>query len=112
MDAIVSMLTLDAVQSMPPWPTWFAGRDALRVLYSGHEPWRGSPGPGVFRVLRTAINGELAFAEYCRQRPDEPYHAVALTIATLDPSGTRIAEKVSFVDADLVMKLGLPNTVD
>ena len=62
-DAIVSMLTVDAVHAMPPWPAWFVGRQSLRVLYAGYPIWGAVPGPGVFRVLPTAMNGELAFAE-------------------------------------------------
>lgn len=112
MDAIVGMLTADAIHAMPPWPAWFVGQQALRVLYSSYEIWGSRPGPGAFRMVPTALNGELAFVEYCRERPDRPYHALALTVAVLDSSGTHIAEKVSFVDADLVVRLGFPRTMD
>ena len=112
MDAIVAMLTADAIHAMPPWPAWFVGRQALRILYSGYEVWGSGPGPGVFRMVPTAMNGELAFAEYCREQPDGPYRALALTVAVLDLSGTHIAEKVSFVSADLVVRLGFPRTLD
>ncbi|HEV8581809.1 MAG TPA: RNA polymerase subunit sigma-70 [Thermoanaerobaculia bacterium] len=108
MDAIVSMLTVDALHAMPPWPSWFVGREALRVLYSGYEVWGERPRPGVFRVLPTALNGELAFAEYCREQAGGPYQALALTVATLDASGTSIVEKVSFVSPELFSKLGFP----
>lgn len=111
MDAIVSMLTTGATHAMPPWAAWFAGRERLRTLYSGYEPWRGRPGPGVFRILPAAVNGELAFAEYCRLEAGAPYTALAFTIATLDASGTRIAAKTSFVSHDLVVKLGFPDTL-
>lgn len=112
LDAIVSMLTVDAVHAMPPWPAWFVGRDALRTVYGGYEVWGASPGPGVFRILPTALNAELAFAEYCREKPDAPYRALALTVATLDPSGTHIAEKVSFVSPELMARLGFPREVE
>ncbi len=107
-DGIVSMLTADAIHAMPPWPAWFVGREALRGLYAGYEIWSGYPGPGVFRIIPTSLNGELAFAEYCRDQPDGPHRALALTVATLDPSGTAIAEKVSFVKPDLLTKFGFP----
>lgn len=112
MDAIVSMLTVDAIHAMPPWPAWFVGREALRVLYSGYEVWGERPRPGVFRVLPTALNGGLAFAEYCREQAGGPYQALALTVATLDASGTRIAEKMSFVSPELFLKLGFPSTLE
>jgi hypothetical protein len=58
------------------------------------------------------LNGELAFAEYCRDRPDGPFQALAFTIARFDPTGTAIAEKVSFVDADLLVRAGFPRALD
>src|SRR5204862_101823 len=47
-DAIRAMLTEEAVLTMPPWPTWFSGRDAVadflahRPLHSRHR-WRLQP---------------------------------------------------------------------
>lgn len=111
-DEIVGMLTDDAIHAMPPWSVWFVGRDALRVLYSSYEIWGERPGPGTFRVVPTGLNGELAFAEYCRKAPDRPYEALALTVAVLDASGTHIAEKVSFVNQDLVVRLGFLRRMD
>jgi RNA polymerase sigma-70 factor (ECF subfamily) len=111
-DAIVAMLTEDATHAMPPWAAWFVGRNALNALYSAYEIWHGQPGPGVFRILPTSINGGLAFAEYCREARHGPFHALALTVATLDPDGTHIAEKVSFLRADLFNTMGLPQVLE
>jgi RNA polymerase sigma-70 factor, ECF subfamily len=111
-DAVVAMLTADAVHAMPPWAAWFAGSEALRVLYAGYDIWKGRPGPGVFRILPTALNGELAFAEYARERPDRPYTPLAFTVVTLNADGTRVAEKVSFVQPDLLVRSGFPPTLE
>jgi RNA polymerase sigma-70 factor (ECF subfamily) len=112
-DAVVSMLTEDAVHAMPPWAAWFAGPEALRVLYAGYGIWKGlPPGPGVFRILPTALNGELAFAEYAREEPDRPYTPLAFTIVILNADGTRVAEKVSFVQPDLLVRMGFPPTLE
>lgn len=111
-EAIVSMLTADATHAMPPWAAWFEGRDALRVVYSNYEAWREQPRPGVFRILPTALNGELGFAEYLREEPDGPYKALAFTIATLTRDGTHITEKVSFVRPDLFIALGFPQNIE
>jgi len=111
-EAVVSMLTDEATHAMPPWAAWFAGRDTLRRLYASYEIWDGRPRPGLFRVLPLELNGDLGFAEYCRSAPDRPYEALALTIATLDPAGSRIADKVSFVSPDLFGRMGLPRTTD
>jgi RNA polymerase sigma-70 factor (ECF subfamily) len=106
------MLTEDAVHAMPPWSAWFVGREALRAVYTGYAVWNGRPGPGVFRILPTSLNGQLAFAEYCRENPRGPYRALALTVATLDSDGTHIAEKASFVRADLFPSMGLPRALE
>jgi RNA polymerase sigma-70 factor (ECF subfamily) len=111
-EAIVSMLTADAVHAMPPWAAWFAGREALRVRYTGYRHWNGRPGPGVFRILRTALNGELAFAEYARERPDRPYTPLALMIVILNADGRCVSQKVSFVQPDLLVRAGFPPTLD
>jgi RNA polymerase sigma-70 factor, ECF subfamily len=112
MDAIVSMLAEDAIQSMPPWATWFAGRESLRALYSGYPVWGGRPGPGVFRVIPATLNGDLVFAEYCREEPGGVYRPLALTVALLSPDGSRIVEKLSFVYGDLLTSLGFPATLE
>ena len=112
MDAIVSMLTADAIHAMPPWPAWFVGRDTLREVYTGYQIWGGRPGPGVFRMVPTSLNGELAFAEYCRDRPGAPFRALAFTIVRLDPTGTAIAEKLSFVLPELLVRAGFPPILD
>jgi RNA polymerase sigma-70 factor, ECF subfamily len=112
LDAVVAMLTEDALHSMPPWPAWYVGRHTLRELYAGYPVWDGQPGPGVFRILPTALNGDLAFAEYCRERPGEPYRALALTVAILDANGSAMVEKVSFVDTGLMVRMGFPEALE
>ncbi|HSH44427.1 MAG TPA: sigma-70 family RNA polymerase sigma factor [Longimicrobiales bacterium] len=111
-DAVVAMLTDDATHAMPPWAAWFAGRTALRSLYSAYPVWGGGPPrPGLFRVVPFDMNGEPGFAEYCRTDPEGPYHALALTVATVNPGGTLMAAKTSFVDAALFAPFGLPETL-
>jgi RNA polymerase sigma-70 factor (ECF subfamily) len=110
-DAIASMLTEDAIHAMPPWAAWFVGRETLRMVYSSYGIWGDRPGPGLFRILPAALNGELGFAEYCRDAPSGPYRALALTVATLNPAGTHIAEKVSFVRPDLFASMEFPEVI-
>jgi RNA polymerase sigma-70 factor (ECF subfamily) len=111
-DGIVAMLTADAVQAMPPWSAWFVGRETLRRLYASYRSWGGRPGAGVFRMVPTALNGELGFAEYCRDQSDGVYRPLALTLVVPDASGTLIAEKVSFVSPELFPVLGFPASPD
>jgi RNA polymerase sigma-70 factor, ECF subfamily len=111
-DGIVAMLTEDAIQSMPPWDEWFSGRESLRNIYAMEEAWGGPPGPGRWRVLPTRFNGQLAFAEYARQRPEVPYRAFCLTVVTLAPGASQISELTSFLRQDLFAKFGLPASID
>lgn len=112
MNAVASMLAEDAIQSMPPWTAWFTGREALRALYTAYPVWGGRPGPGVFRVIPATLNGDLVFAEYCREEPGGSYLPLALTIALLSSDFTEIVEKVSFVDAELLTSLGFPRALE
>ncbi|HET9104825.1 MAG TPA: RNA polymerase subunit sigma-70 [Solirubrobacteraceae bacterium] len=62
-DAVVALLTEDAVVSMPPEPEWHTGREAVgRFLLQRHlrrqEPWRFAP---------ARANGQPAFAYYLRR---------------------------------------------
>lgn len=103
-DAIVAMLTDDARYAMPPVPAWFAGRAAIReFLVQGPltSRWR-------FRPARA--NGQLAFATYLRDRPDAPWVAGGLDVLAL--RGDRIAEVVSFLDAEVFVAFGLPTILD
>jgi RNA polymerase sigma-70 factor, ECF subfamily len=112
MDGIVAMLAEDAIQSMPPWDEWFAGRESLRSIYAMEDQWGGPPGPGRWRVLSTRFNGQLAFIEYTRQRPEASYQAFCLTVVTLTPDGSQISELTSFLRQDLFEKFRLPATIE
>lgn len=111
-DAIVDMLAEEATHAMPPWPAWFVGRETLKTVYAAYPIWHGQPRPGLFRIVPVPLNGELGFAEYCRDGPSDPFRALALTIAVLSDDGSSIAEKISFVDAGLFPLMGLPGTLD
>jgi RNA polymerase sigma-70 factor (ECF subfamily) len=111
-DALVSMLTADATHAMPPWAAWFVGAETLGRVYADYPIWQGLPRPGLFRILPTSLNGQLGFAEYSREGGLGPYHPLALTVVTLDPTGTRISAKVSFVRGDLFSPMGFPAILD
>ncbi len=111
-DAIVSMLTEDAIQSMPPWLDWIAGREALRTAYSRKYDWGGEPRPGVFRMIPTRLNGQLGIAEYWRPGSQNTFTPLALTVVTPNRDGTLIAEKTSFVRPELFEKFGHPLSVE
>ena len=102
-DELAELLRADVELEMPPIPTWFAGRDAVReflarvVLHT----------PDQWRLVYTRANGAPAFALYQRA-PDGSFRAAGLDVLSL--IGGRISRIVAFNDPALVAKFGLPET--
>lgn len=98
-DAIVALLTTDAKYSMPPLPEWYEGHAAIRgFLLAG-------PLKGRWRFRATGANGQLAFGTYMWNDERAAYVQNGLDLLIL--RGSRIAEVVSFLDADFPT-YGLP----
>jgi RNA polymerase sigma-70 factor (ECF subfamily) len=95
-DAIAAMLAEDATFAMPPYPTWWRGRDVIAAF--GAEP--------VHRYVATHANGQAANAAY-RWDPDkEGYIAEALEVLTLE--GTRVKQMTAFMTPEVFPRFGLP----
>jgi RNA polymerase sigma-70 factor (ECF subfamily) len=86
---------------MPPFLTWFAGRDAV----AGFVGSQFLTAPGDLRLVPVTANGQAAFAVY---RIDEHgvYRAHALEVLTLTATG--IARIVAFADPGRFTSFGLP----
>jgi RNA polymerase sigma-70 factor, ECF subfamily len=103
-DELAQLLRTDVELEMPPIPTWFIGRDAVReflarVVLRTPDQWR---------LAYTRANGAPAFALYGRA-PDGSFRASGLDVLSL--IGGRIARIVAFNDPALVAKFGLPETI-
>ncbi|WP_068187986.1 sigma-70 family RNA polymerase sigma factor [Mycobacterium sp. UM_CSW] len=102
-DQLAELLRADVELEMPPIPTWFTGREAVRgfiarvVLHT----------PDQWRLAYTRANGAPAFAMY-RRAADGSFQAHGLDVLSL--AGGRISRIVAFNDATLVAKFGLPET--
>src|SRR5207247_5708135 len=59
-DALVALLADDARMTMPPLPSWYAGRDAIRTFLGG---WPFS-GAKRWRLVPARANAQLAFGGY------------------------------------------------
>jgi RNA polymerase sigma-70 factor (ECF subfamily) len=105
-EALVSLLTEDAVFSMPPLPAWFRGSDAIRA-FALRMPM--AP-PNRWRLLPTSANGQLAFAAYGWNDESRDYVAHSLNVVTL--RGPRISAMTAFLTPDPFAALGLPPTLD
>jgi RNA polymerase sigma-70 factor (ECF subfamily) len=104
-DAFAAVLKEDAVLTMPPWPQWYRGRDAISAFFS----WTIRPGGrGPFRLVPTAANGQRAFAFYSRRQGTEwRSHSIQL----LSIQGESIAAMTSFLLPTLFPAFGLPEAL-
>ena len=81
-DAVVAMLTDDARMTMPPWPSWYRGRDAIATFLRSwplahRKRWQ---------LLHTGANGQPAVAGYLW---DEQRAASDRKPSSCSPSGPR-----------------------
>jgi RNA polymerase sigma-70 factor (ECF subfamily) len=109
-DGLVAMLTDDAIMSMPPWPYWLDGRDAVVAVHHSPGTWDGAPRPGRYRFVRSMMNGQPAAMGYVRAS-DGRYIATCLTVLTLDDDA-RISDLTVFVLPDLLAQWGFPAALE
>jgi RNA polymerase sigma-70 factor (TIGR02960 family) len=95
-DAIVSLLTGDAVVTMPPQPLLYQGREAIGAFMRHQAERRGVP----MRLVVTRANTQPAFGAYVA---DRPYGLFLLTLA-----GDEIAAITWFADTGVFRHFGLP----
>ena len=75
-DALAALLREDARLTMPPHPTWYEGRAAIRIAAGkGFEPSFGT-----LRTLVTAANRQPAAAHYLRRPGESEYLALAVDV--------------------------------
>jgi RNA polymerase sigma-70 factor (ECF subfamily) len=105
---LVALLKEDAVLNMPPYPSWYRGREAIRAILHAaafrvgiQKRWRLSP---------THANGQPAFAVYRADESKTTYLAYGLQLITIDHSRLpgQIAEVTIFHLSSLVTSFGLP----
>jgi RNA polymerase sigma-70 factor (TIGR02960 family) len=104
-DAMVALLTDDALLTMPPQPLEYQGHDAIAAFLRHRDELRGAP----VRVVPTRANTQPAFGCYF---PDaqtgilRPYGLVVLTLA-----GDAIAAITWFTDTGVFRHFGLPRSL-
>jgi RNA polymerase sigma-70 factor (ECF subfamily) len=100
-NALVDLLTEDATITMPPYRTWFAGRDAV-LTFLRKTPLRGVR----WRVLPSTANGQLGFATYLISEETGRYEWHSMEVIGL--RGDRIADITAFLDPDGYRLFDLP----
>jgi RNA polymerase sigma-70 factor (ECF subfamily) len=108
--AIAELLAEEVRATMPPWPMWFQGREA--VVASLAASWdTGSPDyVGRFRMLATRANGQPAVAAYVRRPGSVDYLPFAVGVLRIEDG--LVAELTAFHDLDLFPAFGLPPALD
>jgi RNA polymerase sigma-70 factor (ECF subfamily) len=101
-DAIVALVARDAVWEMPPFATWFQGREQIARHLLGQCPG----GPGDFRLVPTSANGSPALGMYLRD--EGVFRPFCLQVFTV--RGAEFSHVVSFFDHRLFDTFGLPGT--
>ena len=102
-DRLTDLIRDDAIQSMPPYDMWLAGRDNIFTWWFG--PGIGCRGS---RVLPApSANGTVAYGQYKPSESGSGHDAWALQVLELD--GERIGELTFFLDTERLFPLfGLP----
>jgi RNA polymerase sigma-70 factor (ECF subfamily) len=101
-DAVVAMLAHDARMTMPPWPSWYRGRDAVATFLrswplSARKRWQLRP---------TGANGQPAVAGYLWDEQTTAFEAEAIIVLTF--RAARIEEITAFRSPELFSHFGLP----
>jgi RNA polymerase sigma-70 factor (ECF subfamily) len=104
-DALAELLLEDARLTMPPHPSWYAGRTAIRVAaQQGFDPEFGR-----LRSVVAGANMQPAAAHYLQRPGESEYRPLALDLLRIE--GGYVAEITSFVFPGLFPAFGLPPTL-
>jgi RNA polymerase sigma-70 factor (ECF subfamily) len=103
LDAVVAMLAEDVSLTMPPMPTWFAGRAAVAGFF-GRLPLRAGRR---WRLLPVGANGQVAFAHYGWNERAGCFLPHGVNVLAL--SGARVREINAFLYPEDFARFGLPD---
>jgi RNA polymerase sigma-70 factor, ECF subfamily len=117
-ETVRSLLSEDAVITMPPMASWFEGADAVEVFlreFAFAKPWdheqrRFAEGRRQVRLVPTSANGQPAFGAYRWREEEGAYLPFTLQVLTL--IGERISEITGFVDPAALAGFDLPERLE
>jgi RNA polymerase sigma-70 factor (TIGR02960 family) len=104
-DGMVSLLTEDALLTMPPLPLEYEGHEAITTFLSYREKARGTP----LRVVPTRANIQPAFGCYTPDAEAGIARPAGLFVLTLE--GDAASAITWFADTALFGHFGLPRTL-
>lgn len=105
-EAVVALLTIDAVLTMPPAPHTYAGRAAIASFLKASSEYLAAR-----RVclIPTRANTQPAFALYIEDPTAPIGRAAGLIVLTI--RADRIAAMTRFLDSGILARFGLPRTL-
>ena len=103
-EAIVSMLTKDAIWEMPPYTGWYQGAENIGTLIDTKCPG----GRHDMRMVATQANGQPAFGLYMRGK-DGTFRPFHLQVLTLGPDG--VEHVGAFFGEQVFATFGLPDSL-
>ncbi len=104
-DEMVSLLTDDALVTMPPQPLEYQGHDAIAAFLRHRAELRGAP----LRLVPTRANTQPAFGCYLPDAHAPIARPYGLFVLTLE--GEAIAAITWFADTGVFRHFGLPRTL-
>lgn len=104
-DTLAELLREDALLTMPPHPSWFAGRAAIMALTADVFDPASTMYHGHWRSLPTSANRQPAAAHYVKLPGDTIYRAQVLDVLRIENG--KVAEIMAFVP-ELFPAFGLP----
>jgi RNA polymerase sigma-70 factor (ECF subfamily) len=99
--ALAALLREDATLSMPPVPTWYSGREAIRTFLAPLLKAMGT-----FRLRATSANGLPACAAWLRAPGETVFRAQAIQVVSADERG--VSRLDVFMNPALFKRFGLP----
>ena len=102
-DGLVELLREDATLSMPPMPTWYAGREAISTAVQEKIFAGDARGRWLMRPMRA--NRQPACAVYQRDEIGV-YHAFGISVLTVEQD--QVIDIITFIDPALFQRFNLP----
>ena len=107
--ALTALLREEVRLTMPPYPTWFQGREEIATAFAFSTDPASPTYLGQLRTVATAANRQPAVAAYVRRPGDSEFRALGVDVLRLE--GGLVVEITRFVSTDIFAAFGLPPTL-
>jgi RNA polymerase sigma-70 factor (ECF subfamily) len=100
--ALHALLAEDAVFSMPPWSSWWRGRETIAAFAKEAVEFCAES-----KAVPTRANAQVALAYYQLDADSGRFKAAAIDVLTFE--GSSIKEITAFVTPEIFSRFGLPD---